>query len=255
MNRQGQIIAVAAVLALLPAGPIVRSEPGETVRREALPLRFGWGRTYEDLRHILSGGNNVLEDSPGELIRLRAGDGWEVRYRFYRDEKIGDIVLTERETEAGKRAVLKELVLEPDGPPGDAVLFAAVILLPGIPLDPPRGAEDAENALLQKLTELYGTPARSEQPRGVRKNFAGQAMPDEGKPGPASAYLEMERDDTLVRVYYRIQGERRYAVRLSFASIRLSRERNRAIEKLRREADRAIRRKIDAANRRLQRAK
>lgn len=260
--RRHRTFPIALILALsLPTGfppgivGTLTPAPSGGAASEALPLRFGWGRTYEDLRHILSGGGTVLEDRPGELFRLQSGDGWQIHYRFYRDEKIGDIIVTERETEAGKRAVLKELVLEPVGPPADAVLYAAEILLPGLPLDPPPG-EGRENALMQRLTENYGTPARSERPRGVRKNFAGQPMPEEGKPeATVGAYLELERDDTLVRVYYRIQGGRRFAVRLSFASIRLSRERNRNIEKVRKEADRAIRRKIDAANRRLQRAK
>ncbi|MCR9142030.1 MAG: hypothetical protein NXI24_07245 [bacterium] len=189
-------LALFALGALL-LWPATGSLPAPAAQR--LPLVYPWGDTYLNITHeLVSLRVPILEESEGAFLRLRRAE-LDVRYRFYTEEKIGDIILAEREEEGRQRAVLERLVLEPAHPKEEAVLYAVEIRLPGLPLIDPQdpdlpneseGASDENDtedvrageveianpddeasedvneyrsgqSLLGRLERIYGPPARN----------------------------------------------------------------------------------------------
>ncbi len=274
-------IASLLILSLWPADMLL-SRPAV----DMLPLVYPWGDSYTNITHELASlGVPLIQEVEGDYLRLRRAN-LEVHYRFYTKEKIGDIILGEREEEGRKRAILERLVLVPAEPREMAPLYAVDVRLPGLPLEDdaeddatdglqnadggqqPDGSGNADDnqmitanesrSLLARLESLYGrsarrsprdrlSPAQSEETRRAREK-------EQGATGRRTAgSLEFGNRDTLVRVDYRVQGGRRYASRMSFVSREISRVRNRDIEKLKKLADRQIRRKIRVADRELRR--
>ena len=231
---------------LLSGGQVVTAAPDPA----RVPLQYPWAASYMEVAHELaSQGVPIIEEREGVLLRVRRGE-LEVSYRFYMEEKIGDIILKEREEEGERRMVLDRLQYEAAHPPEEAKLYAVDVLLPGIVLE--QDGPDA-GGLVARLSELYA-PQQASAKRQRRRWFERE---DEAKQ-PASAKREAGslsfRDaSTAVRVDYVVQGQVRYARRMSLVSRPLNRQRNRQIEALRKEADRRVRLRLRQANRELKR--
>lgn len=236
-------------------------------QEDRLSLVYPWGDTYLNVTHeLVSRKISLIEEIEGDSLRFRNGE-LEVRYLFYTKEKIGDIILMQREEEGEQRMVLDRLILETAYPREEAPLYAVDVLFPGLPLDTEEHAEtekEIENkteteslTLLARLEEIYGkssrktardrlSPAQSEKTRRERARQNSQAIRVAGS-------LEFGNRDTLVRVYYEEQSGRRFARRMSLVSREISRSRNKDIENIKKSADRLIRKKIRVVNRELRR--
>ena len=110
-GRRCYSLLLAGALALFSANP-ANAAPNT----DPLPLEYAWGETYLEIAHeLIAKKIELLEDQEGRLIRIQRSE-LDVRYLFYTEEKIGDIILMEREEEGERRMVLDRLVMEPARP-------------------------------------------------------------------------------------------------------------------------------------------
>lgn len=255
-GRRCYSLLLAGALALFSANP-ANAAPNT----DPLPLEYAWGETYLEIAHeLIAKKIELLEDQEGRLIRIQRSE-LDVRYLFYTEEKIGDIILMEREEEGERRMVLDRLVMEPAHPPEEARLYAIDVLLPGLPLPSEKSENTGDNLeLLSQLEKIYGPPrsrtGRDRLSPGQSAETRRKRAEEEARDSQAArvaGFVEFRNRDTLVRVFYEEQGGIRYARRLSFQSRVISEMRNKATEKLREEADRRILKKIRAADRQLKR--
>lgn len=286
------VAVLTLIVASLSFAPPLPAQGSGRAPDSGLPFQYAWGRNFMEVSHeVYSSGRAVDEAVSGKLLRFQHEE-LEVRYHFYMPEKIADITLIEQERDGRRRMVVDEILKAPINPPEEAVFYAVDIRLPLLPIlepepvdanpdgsadgsasdavvsgengEPPATPEEERSrritrSLLLRLEERYGKPPRR-NPRDrlapavsretLRRREAERARSD-GK--RIAGHLEYKQGDTLVRVFYVEQGGQRYAHRISFTSLQISKSRVRANQRYERESERKIRRRLLKANRELRR--